>query len=89
MRRWLFGGVLAAVVIVALSTVQAARHATGVWYQDRSFIGSAVIGAVSCPTPPQTAAVHANAQLPRSAQHRPLSRLEHAAPFTELSAQSR
>jgi hypothetical protein len=46
MRRWLLGGVLAAVVIVALSTVQAARHATGVWYQDRSFIGSVVICAL-------------------------------------------
>jgi hypothetical protein len=46
MRRWLSGGLLAAVVIVALSAVQAARHATGVWYQDRSFIGSVVICAL-------------------------------------------
>jgi hypothetical protein len=46
MRRWLLGGVLAAVVIVALSAVQTARHATGVWYQDRSFIGAAVICAL-------------------------------------------
>jgi hypothetical protein len=43
MKRWLSGGLLAAVVIVALSTIQTARHATGVWYQDRSFIASAVI----------------------------------------------
>jgi hypothetical protein len=41
MRRWLSGGSDRG----ALGS-QTARHATGVWYQDRSFIGSAVICAL-------------------------------------------
>jgi hypothetical protein len=49
MWRRLPGGLVAAVLLLSLPLIQAARQATAaghVWYQDRQFIASAVICAL-------------------------------------------